>query len=418
MTASNTALDGLRVLDFSRILAGPFCTMILGDMGADVIKVEQPGSGDGTRQWGPPWHDFGKRQSAERQSAYYASVNRNKRSITLNLKSTAGRDLARQLATRCHVLVENFTVGQMASFGLGYDDLRPINPALVYCSITGFGQTGPYRDRPGYDYVVQAMSGLMSITGPEDGPPYKIGVAISDVIAGLFASTSILAAVRHAEQTGHGQHIDVSLLDTQIAALVNVASNYLVSGQAPIRYGNQHPNIVPYQTFDAADGAFVLACGSDGQFAKLCALLARPDLRDDPRFATNPARVEHRAVLIPILQAIFITRPTAEWVERLLAAGIPAGPIHDVSAALDDLHVQARGLIVKSADSRCGWWVRPCRSPRRRPRCAARRPGWANTPTRSWARSLAWMTLRSHAPAPRGRSRHRPRCTRRQLRNK
>ncbi len=191
----------------------------------------------------------------------------------------------------------------------------------------------------------------MSITGPEDGPPYKIGVAISDVIAGLFASTSILAAVRHAEQTGHGQHIDVSLLDTQIAALVNVASNYLVSGQAPIRYGNQHPNIVPYQTFDAADGAFVLACGSDGQFAKLCALLDRPDLSDDPRFATNPARVEHRAVLIPILQAIFITRPTAEWVERLLAAGIPAGPIHDVSAALDDPQVQARGLIVKSADS-------------------------------------------------------------------
>jgi formyl-CoA transferase len=348
MTIRSGALDGLRVLDFSRILAGPFCTMLLGDMGADVIKIEQPGSGDGTRQWGPPWHDAGD----ERQSAYYLSVNRSKRGITLNLKSETGRDLARQLAARCHVLVENFTVGQMASFGLGYDRLRVVNPALVYCSITGFGQTGPYRDRPGYDYVIQAMSGLMSITGPEDGPPYKIGVAISDVIAGLFACTSILAAVRHSERTGQGQHLDISLLDTQIAALVNVASNYLVSGQAPLRYGNQHPNIVPYQTFRASDGEFVLACGSDGQFAQLCALLDRPDLSHDPRYTTNPARVENRAALIPILQTAFASRPAAEWVEELLAVGIPAGPINDLPAILNDPHIQDRGLVFESDDHR------------------------------------------------------------------
>jgi crotonobetainyl-CoA:carnitine CoA-transferase CaiB-like acyl-CoA transferase len=346
MTVPNSALAGVRVLDFSRILAGPFCTMMLADLGADVIKIEQPGSGDGTRQWGPPWHDSG----GEMQSAYYLSVNRNKRSVTLNLKADAGCDLARQLAGRCHVLVENFTCGQMASFGLGYHDLRPLNPALVYCSVTGFGQCGPYRDRPGYDYVIQAMSGLMSITGPEEGPPYKIGVAISDVIAGLFACTSILAAVRQAERTGQGQFIDIALLDTQIAALVNVASNYLVSGQRPPRFGNQHPNIVPYQTFDASDGAFVLACGSDGQYTKLCALLDRPDLRDDPRFATNPARVENRTLLIPILQEIFARRPAAEWVDKLLEAGIPAGPINDIPSILNDPHIQARGLIFESAD--------------------------------------------------------------------
>jgi crotonobetainyl-CoA:carnitine CoA-transferase CaiB-like acyl-CoA transferase len=341
MTTADGALAGVRVLDFSRILAGPFCTMLLADLGADVIKIEQPDSGDGTRQWGPPWVETGD----ERQSAYYLSVNRNKRSITLNLKTAAGCDLARQLAARSHVLVENFTVGQMASFGLGYDDLRALNPALVYCSVTGFGQTGPYRDRPGYDYVIQAMSGLMSITGPEEGPPYKIGVAISDVIAGLFASSSILAALRHSERTGQGQHIDISLLDTQIAALVNVASNYLISGQTPPRYGNQHPNIVPYQTFDAADGAFVVACGSDGQYAKLCALLDRPDLLEDARFATNPARVANRTTLIPILQDLFARRPAAEWVEKLLEAGIPSGPINSIPAILDDPHVQARGLV-------------------------------------------------------------------------
>lgn len=334
-------LSGLRVLDFSRVLAGPFCTMMLADLGADVIKVEHPARGDDTRAWGPPWWGEGE----DAQSAYFLSVNRNKRSLTLDVKTPGGRDLARRLAAQSHIVVENFKAGQMAAFGLGYDDLRAINPGLVYCSITGFGQTGPYRDRPGYDYVIQAMSGLMSITGPEDGPPYKVGVAISDVFAGLFAAASILAAVRHSERTGQGQYIDVSLLDAQIAALVNVASNYLVSGQTPPRYGNQHPNIVPYQTFSAADGEFVAAVGNDGQFARLCELIDRPDLRDDPRCATNPARVENRAWLVPQLQAIFARRPAAEWVDKLLAAGIPAGPINAIPAALSDPHVAARGLV-------------------------------------------------------------------------
>ncbi len=334
-------LSGLRVLDFSRVLAGPFCTMLLADLGADVIKVEHLARGDDTRAWGPPWLGEGD----DAQSAYFLSVNRNKRSLTLDIKTPGGQDLARRLAAKSHVVVENFKAGQMASFGLSYDDLRAINPALVYCSITGFGQTGPYRDRPGYDYVIQAMSGLMSITGPEDGPPYKVGVAISDVFAGLFAATSILAAVRHSERTGQGQSIDVALLDAQIAALVNVASNFLVSGQTPPRFGNQHPNIVPYQTFSASDGEFVVAVGNDGQFARLCAVIGRPDLRDDPRCATNPARVEHRAWLIPLLQAVFARRPAAEWVDRLLAAGIPAGPINTIPAALGDPHVAARGLV-------------------------------------------------------------------------
>ncbi len=334
-------LSGLRVLDFSRVLAGPFCTMLLADLGADVIKVEHLARGDDTRAWGPPWLGEGD----DAQSAYFLSVNRNKRSLTLDIKTPGGQDLARRLAAKSHVVVENFKAGQMASFGLGYDDLRAINPALVYCSITGFGQTGPYRDRPGYDYVIQAMSGLMSITGPEDGPPYKVGVAIADVFAGLFAATSILAAVRHSERTGQGQSIDVALLDAQIAALVNVASNFLVSGQTPPRFGNQHPNIVPYQTFSASDGEFVVAVGNDGQFARLCAVIGRPDLRDDPRCTTNPARVEHRAWLIPLLQAVFARRPAAEWVDRLLAAGIPAGPINTIPAALGDPHVAARGLV-------------------------------------------------------------------------
>jgi len=334
-------LSGLRVLDFSRVLAGPFCTMLLADLGADVIKVEHLARGDDTRAWGPPWLGEGD----DAQSAYFLSVNRNKRSLTLDIKTPGGQDLARRLAAKSHVVVENFKAGQMASFGLGYDDLRAINPALVYCSITGFGQTGPYRDRPGYDYVIQAMSGLMSITGPEDGPPYKVGVAISDVFAGLFAATSILAAVRHSERTGQGQSIDVALLDAQIAALVNVASNFLVSGQTPPRFGNQHPNIVPYQTFRASDGEFVVAVGNDGQFARLCEVIGRPDLRDDPRCTTNPARVENRAWLIPALQAVFARRPAAEWVDRLLAAGIPAGPINTIPAALGDPNVAARGLV-------------------------------------------------------------------------
>lgn len=338
------ALAGVRALDFSRVLAGPFCTMMLGDLGAKVIKVEDPARGDDTRQWGPPWagdeHD-----PYNRQSAYFLSVNRNKRSLTLNLKSPEGQAIARQLASEAQVVVENFKPGQMATFGLSYDELIELNPALVYASITGFGQTGPYADRPGYDFVIQGMSGLMSITGPVEGPPYKVGVALSDVIAGLFATSSILAALRHAEQTGQGQHLDIALFDTQLAALVNVAENYLVSGQTPWRYGNEHANIVPYQAFEAADGRFTVAVGNDRQFISLCDLVGQPNLALDPRYATNPARVANRASLILLLQAQFSTRPVAFWVDGLLARGVPAGPINTVDSALEDPHVQARGLL-------------------------------------------------------------------------
>ncbi|MCC6802974.1 MAG: CoA transferase [Anaerolineae bacterium] len=334
---ANGALAGVRVLDFTRVLAGPFCTMILADMGADVIKVESL-EGDETRQWGPPFDSSGR-------SAYYLSVNRNKRSLTLNLKTEAGRAIARELAQESQIVVENFKPGGAAAFGLGYDDLHALNPALVYASITGYGQTGPYSERPGYDFVVQAMSGLMSITGEKDGAPSKVGVAIADVIAGLFAATSILAALRHAEQTGAGQRLDISLLDTQIAALVNIASSALVSGATPARYGNAHPSIVPYQTFRAADGEFALGVGNDRQFAQLCQLIAQPGWASDERFSTNPARVRNRAALIPLLNAVFASRPAAEWVAGALALGIPAGSLNTVSQILDDPHVQARGLI-------------------------------------------------------------------------
>ncbi|MEW6578928.1 MAG: CaiB/BaiF CoA-transferase family protein [Chloroflexota bacterium] len=345
---NGAALDGVRVLDFSRVLAGPLCTMQLGDLGAEVIKVERPGSGDDTRHWGPPWHG----ETPDVQSAYFLSVNRNKRSLTLNLSTREGQELARRLAAQSQVVVENFMRGQMAQFGLDYERLKASNPGLVYCSITGFGQTGPYADRPGYDFVIQAMSGLMSITGPIEGPPYKTGVAISDVIAGLFATTAILAALRHSEQTGAGQYIDIALLDTQMAALVNVVSDHLVSGQTPRRYGNQHPNIVPYQTFRASDGEFVIAVGNDGQFAKLCALLDRADLSSDPRFATNPARVHYREALVPEMQAIFAQRTVGEWIEALQAAEIPCGPINDLPTALTDRQVAARGLIHAQDDLR------------------------------------------------------------------
>lgn len=329
-------LNGIRILDFTRVLAGPFCTMLLGDMGADVIKIESP-KGDETRAWGPPW--------AGDQSAYYLSVNRNKRSITLNLKTAEGQRIARQLAAKSHIVIENFKPGQMAEFGLSYDELRADNPALIYASITGFGQTGLYAERPGYDAVIQAMSGLMSITGERDGTGMKVGVAVSDVFTGLFTLSGVLAALRYAETNGQGQYLDINLLDSQLSALVNVASNALVSGQTPKRYGNQHANIVPYQTFSAADQDFVVAVGNDGQFATLCQIMEREDLCLDPLYSTNPERVRNRESLIPLLQSIFKTRPAEAWVEALTGRGIPAGPINTVDAALDDPHIQARGLV-------------------------------------------------------------------------
>lgn len=334
-------LTGVRVLDFSRVLAGPYCTMLLGDMGAEIIKIEEPTRGDETREWGPPWAG----DAADRMSAYYLCANRSKRSVTLNLKSEEGRVIARELAGKSQIVVENFKPGNLRQYGLGYADLAALNPALVYCSITGFGQTGPYSEQPGYDFVIQALSGMMSITGPADGAPHKVGVAITDVIAGLFACTSILAALRHAEATGQGQHLDVALLDTALAALVNVGSNALISGTAPARYGNAHPNIVPYQTFEASDGTFAVAVGNDRQFAQLCRVVERPDLSGDPRYATNPARVQNREALIAELSAAFATRTSGEWVAALLMAGVPSGAVNSIPTILDDPHVQARGLV-------------------------------------------------------------------------
>ncbi|MCI0709672.1 MAG: CoA transferase [Chloroflexi bacterium] len=330
-------LHGIRVLDFSRVLAGPFCTMMLADFGAEVVKFERPDIGDETRHWGPPW--------AGSLSAYYISINRNKYSITLDLKSAEDRDIARQLARKADVLVENFKVGQMAGFGLDYETLSPENPRLIYCSLTGYGQDGLYANRPGYDYVIQAQSGLMSITGPADGEPHKVGVAIADVISGLNAANAIQAALIQREKTGRGQYIDISLLDTNIAALVNIASNTLISGQASPRLGNAHPNIVPYQTFHAADGKFVLAVGNDRQFAALCDIIGKPEWMQDDRFATNPARVENRDTLIEMLNPILRSQPVAYWEKKLLAHNIPCGPINDMLTALQDPQVAARRLL-------------------------------------------------------------------------
>lgn len=334
---SPSALAGLRVIDFSRVLAGPYCTMLLADLGADVIKVEHPQGGDDTRQWGPPWLDG--------ESAYFLSVNRNKRSLTLNLKHPKGRELAHQLAISADILVENFKVGTMAKYGLDYETLSQQNPGVIYCSISGYGQNGPDRDRAGYDFIVQAEAGLMSIIGPPEGPPYKVGVAIVDITAGMFASHAILAALYSRQQTGRGQMIDIALLDSQIAWLANVAQNYLVSGQAPKRYGNAHPNIVPYEVFQTSDGYLALGVGNDKQYQRLCDVAGRTDLRDDARFQTNPGRVTFRDELIPKLQEVFRSRPTATWIEQLSAKGIPVGPINDIPTVMQHPQVQARQMV-------------------------------------------------------------------------
>ena len=333
-------LTGIRILDFSRVLAGPFATMLLADMGAEVLKIESL-QGDDTRQWGPPWYGAGD----DRQSAYFLSVNRNKRSLALNLKTAEGQAIARRLAAESQLLIENFRPGGMDGFGLGYEALSAAHPSLVYASLTGYGQSGPYAEQPGYDFVIQGQSGMMSITGPADGEPHKLGVAISDVIAGLFAAVSMLGALRHAEASGQGQRLDIALFDTSIAALVNVVSNALVSRQPTARYGNAHPSIVPYQPFTASDRSFTVAVGNDRQFAALCRIAGHPEWAADPRFASNPARVEHRDALIALLDPVFRQRAADAWVSELLAAGVPSGPINDVAAVLDDPQVAARGLI-------------------------------------------------------------------------
>ncbi|MCX6042053.1 MAG: CaiB/BaiF CoA-transferase family protein [Caldilinea sp.] len=330
-------LAGLRVLDLSRVLAGPYCTMVLADYGADVVKVEEPGSGDGTRGWGPPW--------VGDQSAYFLTANRNKRSITVDLKTTAGQQIVQQLALCSDVVVENFKVGDAARLGVDYATLAARNPRLVYCSITGYGQTGPAREQAGYDFVVQAQGGIMSITGPVEGEACKVGVAIADITAGLFAATAILAALHERATSGRGQWIDIALLDAQIAWLANVAQNYLVTGEPPRRYGNAHPSIVPYETFATADGHLALAIGTDEQFRKFCQAAGVPALAEEERFRTNQARVEHRSVLVPSLQALLRTRSTAAWLALCAEQKVPAGPINDIPAALADAQVRARGMV-------------------------------------------------------------------------
>ncbi|MEM9168384.1 MAG: CaiB/BaiF CoA-transferase family protein [Pseudomonadota bacterium] len=347
-TSDAALLAGVRVLDVSRILAGPWATQLLGDLGADVLKIERPGRGDDTRRWGPPFlcDDAGRPTDA----AYFLAANRNKRSAAVDIAAKAGADLVRSLAARADVFVENFKVGGLAHYGLDYAALSAINPRLVYCSITGFGQTGPYAARAGYDYMIQAMGGLMSVTGQPDGAdgaePMKVGVAVADLFTGLYASNAIIAALRHAERTGAGQHLDVALFDCQIAALANQATNYLVSGVAPGRLGNAHPNIAPYQVFRAADAHFVLAVGNDDQFGALARLLGAPALASDDRFATNADRVANRTALTDALAPLFAARPAAAWLDALEAAGVPAGPINALDAVFDDPQARARGMTV------------------------------------------------------------------------
>jgi formyl-CoA transferase len=330
-------LEGFQVLDLSRVLAGPYCAMMLGDLGAEVIKVERPGTGDDTRAWGPPFTGG--------ESAYYLCANRNKKSITVNLKTSAGQDIIRQLARSSDVLIENYKVGELAALGLGYEHLKLLNPQLVYCSITGYGQNGPDKDLPGYDFIIQGRGGVMSITGETDGEPMKVGVAVVDITAGLFAANAIQAALLARVKTGRGQAIDISLLDSQVAWLANVASSYLVSGQQPKRFGNAHPTIVPYQSFRARDDFFCLAVGNDVQWRKLCEVLRRADLAEDERFRTNPARVQHRDQLIPLLQEVFVTEEIAFWLHEIALAGIPCGPVQTLDQVLVDPQVIAREMV-------------------------------------------------------------------------
>jgi len=343
-------LSHIRVLDLSRVLAAPWAGQNLADLGAEVIKVERPGGGDDSRAFGPPWlKDANGRDTGE--SAYFAAANRGKKSITVNLSKAEGQQIVRELARQCDVLLENYKFGDLARYGLGYDDLKKINPRLIYCSVTGFGHTGPYRERPGYDFMIQGMGGLMSITGERDdlpgGGPQRVGVPIVDIMTGMYASIAVCAAIAHRAETGVGQHLDLALLDTQTAFLANQAMNYLATGEVPVRLGNAHPNIVPYQTFKTGDGDIILACGNDNLFNKFCELAGCRNLPKDPRFATNGKRVENRAVLTPLLEEVFKTRTTREWVEALEAAGVPSGPINNIKQVFEEPQVVARGMKIE-----------------------------------------------------------------------
>lgn len=343
------ALSHLLVLDLSRVLAGPWAGQILADLGADVIKVERPGSGDDTRAWGPPFlKDVQGENTSE--AAYYLSANRNKRSVTIDFTQPQGQRLVRELAAKSDIVIENFKVGGLAAYGLDYQSLKVVNPTLIYCSITGFGQTGPYAKRAGYDFMIQGLGGLMSLTGRPEGEegagPVKVGVALTDILTGLYSTVAILAALAHRDQSGTGQYIDMALLDVQVACLANQAMNYLTTGIPPKRLGNAHPNIVPYQDFPTADGDFILTVGNDGQFRKFAEVAGQPQWADDPRFATNKQRVANRAELIPLIRQATVFKTTAEWVSQLEAAGVPCGPINDLAQMFQDPQVVARGLSV------------------------------------------------------------------------
>jgi crotonobetainyl-CoA:carnitine CoA-transferase CaiB-like acyl-CoA transferase len=339
------ALEGVKVLDLSRVLAGPWSTQILADFGADVIKIELPGKGDDTRAWGPPNLREADGAEAMGESAYYLSCNRNKRSAAINLADPAGAALIRDLAAKADIVVENFKVGGLAKYGLDFASLSAINPRLVYCSITGFGQTGPYTERGGYDFVAQGMGGFMSITGEEGGEPLRAGVAIADLSTGMYATVSIMMALRHAERTGQGQHIDISLLDTQIAMLANQSMNWLVGGVVPGRLGNRHPTVVPYKTFEVADGSIIIAVGNDGQFALLCHELGVSELIADPRFANSRARLVNRDAIEGIVQDLVRGFDGAALIERLVAKGVPAGPVNTIKDIFEDPFVEARGTV-------------------------------------------------------------------------
>ena len=344
------ALSHLRVLDLSRVLAGPWAGQILADLGAEVIKVERPGNGDDTRAWGPPFLKDAYGESTG-EAAYYLSANRNKQSVTIDFTKPQGQQLVRELAAKSDILIENFKVGGLEAYGLDYASLKVLNPDLIYCSITGFGQTGPYAKRAGYDFMVQGLGGLMSLTGRPEGEegagPVKVGVALTDILTGLYSTVAILAALAHRQHDGGGQHIDMALLDVQVACLANQAMNYLTTGVAPQRLGNAHPNIVPYQDFPTADGDFILTVGNDSQFRKFAEVAGRPEWADDPRFATNTLRVANRSVLVPLLRQATVFKTTAEWVTQLEAVGVPCGPINDLAQVFADPQVQARGLAMQ-----------------------------------------------------------------------
>jgi crotonobetainyl-CoA:carnitine CoA-transferase CaiB-like acyl-CoA transferase len=343
-------LSHIRVLDLSRVLAGPWCGQNMADLGAEVIKVERPKTGDDSRAFGPPWLK-GADGKDTKESAYFASANRGKKSVTLNLSKPEGQEIVRKLAVQCDVLIENYKVGDLARYGLGYDDLKKLNPRIIYASVTGFGQTGPYRERPGYDFMIQGMGGVMSITGERDDLPgggaQRVGIPIADIMTGMYATIAICAAIAHREKSGTGQHLDLALLDTQVGILANQGMNFLATGKAPGRIGNAHPNIVPYQPFKTKDGDVILACGNDNLFNKFCEVAGCQSLAQDPRFSANSKRVENREEITRLLAEIFAKRTTKDWCDALETAGVPNGPINNLQQVFEEPQVAARGMKIE-----------------------------------------------------------------------